>query len=375
MKRLVYADNAATTKLDIEAFEAMKPYLLDEYGNASQPYAFARSPKAAIKKAREVIAKCINAKPEEIYFTSGGTESDNWAIKGAALAHETRGAVIASAIEHHAVLRACASLERLGVPVAYVWPNTDGVITQDALSEIITNNTALVSVMMSNNETGVVQPISELAKIAHMHGAVFHTDAVQCLGHVSVDVQMLGVDILSASAHKFNGPKGVGFLYVKTGTPLIPLMDGGAQEKGNRAGTENVAAIVAMAVALENNLKHIGEQREHIKQLENLLLALLTEYGINYVRNGAGEMVPGNISIGFPGFEGEAILHRLDLLGVQVSTGSACDSVNTQISHVLKAMKVDTAIAKGTIRVSLGKYNNEEDVVFIADAIKKIING
>ena len=161
MKRLVYADNAATTKLDIEAFEAMKPYLLDEYGNASQPYAFARSPKAAIKKAREVIAKCINAKPEEIYFTSGGTESDNWAIKGAALAHVTRGAVIASAIEHHAVLRACASLERLGVPVAYVWPNTDGVITQDALSEIITNNTALVSVMMSNNETGVVHLLSK----------------------------------------------------------------------------------------------------------------------------------------------------------------------------------------------------------------------
>ena len=374
MKRFIYADNAATTKLDIEAFEAMRPYLLDEYGNASQPYAFARSPKAAIKKARAVIAKCINAKPEEIYFTSGGTESDNWAIKGGALAQEAHGAVIASAIEHHAVLRACASLERQGIPVAYILPNQDGVITPDALSEIITKNTTLVSVMMSNNETGVVQPICELAKIAHQNGAVFHTDAVQCVGHISVDVQALGVDILSASAHKFNGPKGVGFLYIKNGTPILPLMDGGAQENGNRAGTENVASIVAMAVALENNINRIGEHSEHIKQLETRLLALLTEYGINYVRNGAGEMIPGNISLGFPGFEGEAILHRMDLLGVQVSTGSACDSVNTQISHVLKAMKVDMAIAKGTIRVSLGKYNKVEDVEFIADAINKIIN-
>jgi cysteine desulfurase len=258
--------------------------------------------------------------------------------------------------------------------VAYVLPNHDGVITPKALSEIITKNTILVSVMMSNNETGVIQPISELVKIAHQNGAVFHTDAVQCLGHINVDVQALGVDMLSASAHKFNGPKGVGFLYIKNGTPIFPLMDGGAQEKGNRAGTENVASIVAMAVALENNLNCIGEQSKHIKMLENRLLSLLTEYGIHYARNGAGEMIPGNVSLGFPGFEGEALLHRLDLLGVQVSTGSACDSVNTQISHVLKAMEVDMEIAKGTIRVSLGKYNKVEDVEFIADAINKIIN-
>ena len=375
MKRFIYADNAATTKLDIEAFEAMRPYLLDEYGNASQPYAFARSPKAAIKKAREVIAKCINAKPEEIYFTSGGTESDNWAIKGSVLAQKTRGAVITSAIEHHAVLRACASLERLGLPVAYVLPNRDGVITPDALSEIITKNTSLVSVMMSNNETGVIQPICELAKIAHQNRAVFHTDAVQCIGHLRVDVQELGVDMLSASAHKFNGPKGVGFLYIKNGTPILPLMDGGAQEKGNRAGTENVASIVAMAVALENNLNRIGEHCEHIKQMEARLLTLLTEYGINYVRNGAGEMMPGNISLGFPGFDGEALLHRLDLLGIQVSTGSACDSVNTQISHVLKAMKVDADVARGTIRISLGINNQKDDVEFIASSLQKIVKG
>lgn len=246
MKQHIYADNAATTKLDIDAFEAMKPFLLDEYGNASQPYSFARKPKKALADARATIAECIGALPEEIYFTSGGTESDNWAIKGSAFSDPYKRATITSSIEHHAVLRTCSAIESLGYPVTYISPDRFGIITADALEEIMTENTRLVSIMFSNNEIGTIEPIKELAAIAHKHGALFHTDAVQAVGHVSIDVKDLGIDMLSASAHKFNGPKGVGFLYIRSGTEINPLNDGGSQERGLRAGTENIAEIVGM---------------------------------------------------------------------------------------------------------------------------------
>ena len=246
MKNLIYADNAATTQMDVDVFEAMKPYLLHEYGNASQPYSFARQPKKAIQEARETIASCIGALPEEIYFTSGGTESDNWAIKGIAFRNYDHRATITTAFEHHAVLHACEAIEQLGCPVAYMWPDKRGFVSPDSLERYITDETFLVSVMYANNELGSIQPIKELCKVAHDHGALFHTDAVQAVGHVAINVNDLGVDMLSASAHKFNGAKGVGFLYVRTGTTLPPYADGGAQEHGLRAGTENVAGIVSM---------------------------------------------------------------------------------------------------------------------------------
>lgn len=373
MKQFIYADNAATTKLDIDAFEAMKPYLLNEYGNASQPYSFSRSPKKAIQEARQIIASCINAEPEEIYFTSGGTESDNWAIKGVAFASQQRRNIVTTAFEHHAVLRACASIEAQGYPVAYINPDLNGFITETALETVVSSKTMLVSIMMSNNEIGTIQPIQQLAQIAHNSGALFHTDAVQCVGHIPIDVKELDVDMLSASAHKFNGPKGIGFLYIKKGTPIEPLLNGGAQEKGYRAGTENVAAIVGMAVALKKNCCEMEAVSAHISHLESVLIDSLNAAGISYVRNGSGNMMPGNMSLSFSGFEGETILHRLDLMGIQVSTGSACDSKDTQISHVLRAIGADDQIAIGTIRISLGRDNTIDEMSAISSAIYKIV--
>lgn len=373
MKRLIYADNAATTQLDDGAFEAMKPYLLNDFGNASQPYSFSRSSKAALRNARETIAACINADPGEIFFTSGGTESDNWAIKGLLDETNQSRAIITSSIEHHAVLRACATIEHMGTPVAYLFPTKDGVITDGELRSVITPNTKLVSIMLSNNELGTIQPVTALAETAHEYNAFFHTDAVQCVGHIPVDVKKLGVDMLSASAHKFNGPKGVGFLYVRSGTPLGAFMDGGSQEGGHRAGTENVANIVGMAYALERNISRLTQNMEHITKLETRLLSKLRENGVMYIRNGGPNTVPGVINLSFPGFSGEAILHRLDLLGVMVSTGSACDGKDTQVSHVLNAIGLEKEIAKGTIRISIGKNNTADEMDYIAASLNKIL--
>ena len=373
MKQYIYADNAATTRIDHEAFKAMIPWLTEEYGNASQPYAFARKPKKALQEARATIAQCINALPEEIYFTSGGTESDNWAIKGSAFIDIEKRATITSAIEHHAILNACAAIERLGYPVAYVYPQKDGIITTESLEAIITDKTRLVSIMFSNNEIGTVEPIKELARIAHNHRAVFHTDAVQAVGHTSIDVRDLGIDMLSASAHKFNGPKGVGFLFIKKGTLLTRLSDGGSQEFGMRAGTENIASIVGMATALKDNCASASENESYIMDLENALLNRLSESGLDFVRNGAKKHIPGNISLSFRNADGETLLHRLDLMGICVSTGSACDSVNTKISHVLQAINLDEDYARGTIRISLGKENKIEEARIIADSIIHIL--
>ena len=369
---MIYADNAATTKLDIDAFEAMTPYLLHEYGNASQSYSFARSAKKAIKEAREIIANCINAAPEEIYFTSGGTESNNWAIKGSAFADPEKRETITSSIEHHALLRSCAAIEHLGYPVTYIGVSNDGVVSTDELANLISNKTRLISVMLVNNEIGSIQPVQKLCEIAHNHNAIFHTDAVQALGHIKIDVQELGVDMLSASAHKFNGPKGIGFLYIRKGTQIVPLNDGGAQEAGLRAGTENVAAIVGMAVALQKSCTHIQENTAHLNRLEQMLLSCLRRATIEFVRHGSAYHIPGNISLSFNGLDGEVLLHRLDLMGICVSTGSACDSVNTQVSHVIRAIRLDNEYAKGTIRVSLGHENSLEEVETIANCLIKI---
>lgn len=369
----VYADHAATTQLDIDAFGAMKPFLLNEFGNASQPYSFARTSKAALKTARATIAKCINAEPEEIYFTSGGTESDNWAIKASALVCGDKRATITSRIEHHAILHACYAVERMGFPVVYLPVDNSGLVKPECLSEHIGESTKLVSIMFANNEIGTIQPIKELCEIAHSKGALFHTDAVQAVGHIPVDVKKLDIDMLSASAHKFNGPKGVGFMYIKKGTQLAPYADGGAQEFGLRAGTENVASIVAMAVALEKNCSRMKSASGHLMELERLLISSLEEAGLDFIKNGSENRIPGNMSLSFKDSEGEMLLHRLDLMGISVSTGSACDSENTQISHVLEAIHAPKEYAKGTIRISLGYENTSDEVIHIVKALVKIL--
>ena len=374
MKQFIYADNAATTKLDIDAFEAMKPFLLDEYGNASQPYSFARKPKQALREARAIIAQCINAEPEEIFFTSGGTESDNWAIKGVAFADAEKHTIITSQIEHHAILRACEDVEKLGCPVIYLPVTKKGVVTPEVLNSAITSDTRLISIMYANNEIGTIEPIKELCEIAHRNGALFHTDAVQAVGHIEIDVKALGVDMLSASAHKFNGPKGIGFLYIKKGTPINSYASGGAQEFGMRAGTENVASIVGMAVALKKNCERIQEATRHLLTCETLLIEKLNNAGVDFIRNGSDNHIPGNISLSFRSADGETILHRLDLMGICVSTGSACDSVNTKVSHVLDAIGTEEEYAEGTIRISLSSINTIIEVNTIGDSLLKIFH-
>lgn len=369
----VYADHAATTKLDIDAFEAMKPFLLNDFGNASQPYSFARTAKVALKSARVTIANCINADPEEIYFTSGGTESDNWAIKSTALIGEDKGTTITSQIEHHAVLHACRAMKRIGRHVVYLPVDSQGIVQFDTLSNYLSDSTRLVSIMFANNEIGTVQPIKELCEIAHSKGALFHTDAVQAVGHIRIDVKELNVDMLSASAHKFNGPKGIGFLYIKKGTPILPYVDGGAQEFGMRAGTENVAAIVAMAVALQKSCNRMNCVNDYLIGLERKLLTSLQIAGLDFIRNGSSDRIPGNMSLSFRGSEGEMLLHRLDLMGISVSTGSACDSKNTQLSHVLRAIHTPSEYANGTIRISLGYENTEEEISYIAESLIRIL--
>lgn len=376
---MIYADNAATTKLDIDAFEAMKPFMLEEYGNASQPYSFSRKPKQALKQARKDIAECIGADPDEIYFTSGGSESDNWAIKCFAPVETKIRHIITSNIEHHAILNSVEAEKKFGdADVFYLEVNENGLVKPDDLAKVLGRRittidsceSTLVSIMYANNEIGTIQPIKELAAISKKYGAIFHTDAVQAVGHVPIDVKELGVSMLSASAHKFNGPKGVGFLYSRCG--LASLINGGAQENSHRAGTENIAAIVGMAVALKKNCTEMRKSAERLYALERLLLDKLNRSGLDYVRNGVNQL-PGNISLSFAGVDGEMLLHRLDLKKICISTGSACDSVNAQISHVIKAIGISERYAKGTIRISLGKDNTEADVNAIAEAIITIL--
>lgn len=366
----IYADNAATTKMSPTAIEAMLPYLQGDYGNASQPYSFSRSPKKAIKNAREIIADCIGAESSEIYFTSCGTESNNWVVAGAI---NIGLPIITSLIEHHAMLKPCEYALSRGLRVTRLPVNSHGVVEEQTLKDAIVGDNGIVSIMYANNEIGTIQPIQTLAKIVHNEGWLFHTDAVQAVGHVPIDVHNLDVDLLSASAHKFNGPKGIGFLYIRNGLEWPPFMMGGAQERGSRAGTENVASIVGMAAALRENVDHLDATHKHLMDLERVLIDNLTSAGVMFRRNGAEEHIPGNISLSFPAASGEMLLHRLDLMGIYVSTGSACDSQNTQISHVLKAIALQDDLARGTIRISLGRDNTETDIQQIALGIETIL--
>lgn len=370
MKEYVYADNAATTRLSNKAFESMLPYLQNEYGNASQLYSFAHSSKKALKEARLVIANCIGARPSEIYFTSCGTESDNWVINGAVQQHLP---IVTSSIEHHAILKPCESAKLCGCSVSLLPVTKEGIVLSSSVKEVVHSSRGLLSVMYANNEIGTIQPIKELATIAHENGWLLHTDAVQAMGHTRINVRDLGIDMLSASAHKFNGPKGIGFLYIKDGVKWPSLIKGGAQENNMRAGTENVASIVGMATALEENVISICENESHLAHLEEILISNLSRSSIIFYRNGAENHIKGNVCLSFPNRSGESIMHRLDLKGICVSTGSACDSKDTQISHVLKAIGMEEMLAKGTIRISLGKYNTEKDVMKIVQALIDIL--
>ena len=370
----VYADNAATTQLSRAAYEQMLPFLVDNYGNPSQPYSFSRAAKKAIRKAREIVAVCINAEPEEIVFTSGGTESDNMAVKGFALRDQEHKLLITSSIEHHAVLNSCRAMELIGHDVELLPVTVTGIIEPSSLEEVDIAGNSLVTCMFANNEIGTIQPIEQLCNASHEHGAIFHTDAVQAVGHVPIDVKTLSIDMLSASAHKFHGPRGVGFLYVRKGIRISPYVSGGAQEKKLRGGTENTAGIVGMAAALRESCEKLDSTTRLLRKRENELLSRLQEADLDFVRNGQNQL-PGLLSLSFRNASGEMLLHRLDLMRIYVSTGSACDGSNVQKSHVLKAIGLSDDYALGTIRLSFGRDITSQDVEYIAASIIRILDG
>lgn len=375
MQTLIYADHAATTTLSPAACAAMQPWLQDKYGNPSTLYSLAREPRKAIASARETIAACIGARPEEIYFTSGGTEADNWALVGTAFRKpDRRNHIITSSIEHHAILHTCDFLKRIGYDVDLLPVNQYGLILAETLEEHLQSETSLASIMLANNEIGTIEPIKELAEVAHRHGCLFHTDAVQAVGHILINVKNLGVDMLSASAHKFNGPKGIGFLYIRDGVMIEPLLHGGAQENSQRAGTENVAGIVGMAVALWEHIEHLEQETAYLQKLADLLLKILRNAGLDFIVNGDNNRIPGSLSLSFKDADGEMLLHRLDLLGTAVATGSACDSKSTVLSHVIGAIGVPDAYAHGTIRITLGMDNTIEQIPVLAEQINRILN-
>ena len=372
-KTTIYADHAATTALSPAAYEAMLPWFQDKYGNPSTLYSLARDPRKAVAHSREAIAASINADPSEIFFTSGGTEADNWALKGTMFQHDRGKGMITNSIEHHAILNSCIALERMGYAVDTLPVDQMGIAHAETLRSALTDNIRLVSIMLANNEIGTIEPVAELAEIAHQGGALFHTDAVQAIGHIPVNVKALDVDMLSASAHKFNGPKGIGFLYVRKAVHLLPLLDGGGQEHGMRAGTENVAGIVGMAVALQEHIEHITQEADYLNGLSRRLVDKLKAKGLDFRMNGSHDRIPGSLSLSFKGADGEMLLHRLDLMGTAVATGSACDSKDTVLSHVIRAIKVPLEYAHGTIRITLGMDNTTEQVVRIAQQIATIL--
>lgn len=372
---MIYVDNAATTKMSKEVLDSMMPYLTDFYGNASSVYTIGQQSRNAVDDAREAIASLIGAKPAEIFFTGCGSEADNWAIKGAALKNAAKGKhLITCAIEHHAVLHCFQDLEKKGFKVTYLPVDSDGLVSVSDVENAITPETTLISIMMANNEIGTIQPIKEIAEVAKKHNVYFHTDAVQAVGHIPVNVQDLGVDMLSASAHKFEGPKGVGFLYIKTGTRLEQFMHGGAQERNKRAGTENVAGIVGMATALKIAVENMEANMEKCLKLRNRYIDLVTSKIKNIRINGHLEKrLPGNANISFEFIEGESLLLSLDMMGIAASSGSACTSGSLDPSHVLLAIGLPHGIAHGSLRTSFSHRNTEAEVDEIVEKLVVIV--
>jgi len=374
----IYLDNAATTPVRSEVLEAMLPYFTQKFGNASTIYSYGREAKEALEESRKNVAQLIGANAEEIFFTSGGTESDNWALRGIASANVKKGKhIITSSVEHHAVLHTCQDLEKQGFKITYLPVDKDGLINVKDVADTITDETILVSIMHANNEIGTIQPINEIAKVIKQKnpGIIFHTDAVQTAGKIPVNVNNLGVDLLSMSAHKIYGPKGVGALYIRKGTRIAPFMTGGAQESSRRAGTENIAGIVGFGKAAELAVCEQQEQFEKLTLLRDRLMQGILNT-IPYTRlNGHPTLrLPHNVNISFEFIEGESILLNLDMKGICASSGSACTSGSLDPSHVLLAIGLPHEIAHGSLRLTLGRENSEEDVDYVLEVLPDIIN-
>ena len=375
MNKLIYLDNAATTKTAQEAVDAMLPYFTEYYGNASSIYSLGAESKKAMTEAREEIAGSIGASAQEIYFTAGGSESDNWALVAAAEAYESKGKhIITSKIEHHAILHTCEYLEKRGFSITYIDVDENGVLELDELKKAIRPDTILISVMFANNEIGTIQPIKEIGEIAREHGIMFHTDAVQAYGHVQTRVDELPIDMMSASGHKINGPKGIGFLYIRKGVKIRSFVHGGAQERSRRAGTENIPGIVGLAAAVKKNFANMEERTRKETELRDYLIERI-EKEIPYCRlNGhRTDRLPNNVNFSFQFIEGESLLIMLDMKGICASSGSACTSGSLDPSHVLLAIGLPHEIAHGSLRMTLSEENTKEEIDFVADELKGIV--
>ncbi|WP_077367772.1 cysteine desulfurase NifS [Anaerosalibacter sp. Marseille-P3206] len=376
MRKYIYMDNSATTPVKSEVLEEMLPYFNEKYGNPSSIYSLGGQSKIAVDKARERVANALGANPKEIFFTSGGSEADNWAIKGVAFANKNKGNhIITSKIEHHAILHTCEYLERQGFKITYLDVDEYGTVDLEQLKNSITDETILISIMFANNEIGTIQPIKEIGKIAKEKGIYFHTDAVQAIGNVKIDVNELNIDLLSLSAHKLYGPKGIGALYIRQGVKMHNLIEGGAQERNKRAGTENVPAIVGLGKAIELAYENIDDHNAKLEKLRNRLINKVMD-NIGYVRlNGhPTNRLPGNANFCFRFIEGESLLLSLDIEGIAGSSGSACTSGSLDPSHVLLAIGLPHEIAHGSLRLSLGDFNTEEEVDYVVEKLVEIVD-
>ena len=372
----VYADNAATTQMSRTAIEAMLPYMETIYGNPSSLHSVGQQASEALQSARERVAKCLNASPREIYFTSGGSEADNQAILSAARLGERKGKkhIISTAFEHHAVLHTLKKLEKEGFAVELLPVGPTGTVTAQQVKDAIREDTCLVTVMYANNEIGSILPIAEIGRVCREAGVLFHTDAVQAAGHIPIDVKAQSIDMLSLSAHKFHGPKGIGLLYARQGVPLTSLIEGGAQERGKRAGTENIPAIMGMAAALEEACAHIDENAGKVSALRDRLIAGLSNIPHSALNGDPVNRLPGNVSFCFEGIEGESLLLLLDAKGICASSGSACTSGSLDPSHVLLAIGRPHEVAHGSLRLSLCEWNSNEDVDRILEAVPEVVS-
>lgn len=375
MDKNIYLDNAATTKLSSEVLDSMMPYLTTGYGNPSSIYSIGRESRKAIESAREQVAKALNCDTNEIYFTSGGSESDNWAIKGVAFANENKGKhIITTSIEHHAVLHTCKYLEKYGFEITYLPVKSNGIIDINDLKKAIRKDTILISIMYANNEIGSIQPIKEIGEIAKENNIYFHTDAVQAIGNIPINLKELNIDLLSLSAHKFHGPKGVGVLYIRKGVKISNMIHGGGQEKNMRAGTENVAGIVGLGKAIELATIDIEKKSKYLITLRERLIKGIMESIPDTILNGDPiNRLPGNVNVCFKYIEGESILLMLEIKGICASSGSACTSGSLNPSHVLLAIGLPHEIAHGSLRLTLSEENTQEEIEYVLETLPPII--